>query len=347
MSSTFLGCGPALALAPVVLSCAVFAAPITHPAQMSSCAEVVNFDSLSQGPLGNLYQDKGASFTATRGLSIIDISAIFPNNRVFTQGRTLWPCESENGCAPNFAAIRISFDAPVTEVGLGWFDPNFAGNTLRAYDARGGLLESAEPALFPPATGGEAFIGIRRGAAEIAYVDVVPASGADVFTIDNVHFAGTPVITQQPSNVTSCLLGAVTLRAAAAGAGTLQWQWFKNGQPIADDDRISGSQSPALRFRRTAFSDDGSYTCQVSTACGSASTLPITLQVCAANVDDGSGTGICDGGVTIDDLLFFIFLYERGDTRADVDDGTATGTQDGGVTIDDLIFYLARYEAGC
>ena len=50
------------------------------------------------------------------------------------------------------------------ELGLGWFDPNFEGNILRAYDARGGLLESANPALFPPSTGGEAFIGIRRGA---------------------------------------------------------------------------------------------------------------------------------------------------------------------------------------
>ena len=33
--------------------------------------------------------------------------------------------------------------------------------------------------------------------------------------------------------------------------------------------------------------------------------------------------------------------------RADVDDGTATGTPDGGVTIDDLLYYLQRFEAGC
>lgn len=32
---------------------------------------------------------------------------------------------------------------------------------------------------------------------------------------------------------------------------------------------------------------------------------------------------------------------------ADVDDGTGTGTPDGGVTIDDLLYYLARFNAGC
>ena len=32
---------------------------------------------------------------------------------------------------------------------------------------------------------------------------------------------------------------------------------------------------------------------------------------------------------------------------ADVDDGSGTGAQDGGVGIEDLLYYLARYVAGC
>lgn len=32
---------------------------------------------------------------------------------------------------------------------------------------------------------------------------------------------------------------------------------------------------------------------------------------------------------------------------ADMDDGSGTGTSDGGVTIDDLLYYLARFDAGC
>jgi hypothetical protein len=68
---------------------------------------------------------------------------------------------------------------------------------------------------------------------------------------------------------------------------------------------------------------------------------------CAADVDDGSGTGTPDGGVTIDDLLYYLFAFEAGDLNSDVDDGSGTGTPDGGVTIDDLLFYLTRFVAGC
>ncbi len=68
---------------------------------------------------------------------------------------------------------------------------------------------------------------------------------------------------------------------------------------------------------------------------------------CAADVDDGSGTGTPDGGVTVDDLLYYLVLFENGDTRADVDDGSGTGTPDSGVTIDDLLYFLVRFEMGC
>jgi hypothetical protein len=68
---------------------------------------------------------------------------------------------------------------------------------------------------------------------------------------------------------------------------------------------------------------------------------------CIADVDDGTGTGTPDCGITIDDLLFFLGVFETGLLAADVDDGSGTGTPDGGVTIDDLLYYLVRFEAGC
>ncbi len=68
---------------------------------------------------------------------------------------------------------------------------------------------------------------------------------------------------------------------------------------------------------------------------------------CVADVDDGSGTGTPDGGVTIVDLLYYLVLFDSGDIRADVDDGSGTGTPDGGVTIDDLLYFLVRFDAGC
>ena len=63
--------------------------------------------------------------------------------------------------------------------------------------------------------------------------------------------------------------------------------------------------------------------------------------------DDGSGSGTPDGGIDINDLLFFLGKYEAGDITADLDDGGGTGTPDGGVDINDLLFFLAHYEGGC
>lgn len=68
---------------------------------------------------------------------------------------------------------------------------------------------------------------------------------------------------------------------------------------------------------------------------------------CPVDLDDGSGAGTCDGGVDVNDLLYFLTQYEAGDAAVDLDDGSGSGTADGGVDINDLLFFLAHYEAGC
>ena len=83
----------------------------------------------------------------------------------------------------------------------------------------------------------------------------------------------------------------------------------------------------------------------------STGTIDVTFRTniagCVADVDDGSASGVMDGGVTIDDLLYYLAIFNTGNVCADVDDGTATGSRDGGVTIDDLLYYLARFNGGC
>jgi hypothetical protein len=79
----------------------------------------------------------------------------------------------------------------------------------------------------------------------------------------------------------------------------------------------------------------------------SAGFWPGTALDCLADTDDGSFSGVPDGGVTIDDLLYYLFIFEQGLLAADLDDGSSTGTPDSGVTIDDLLYFLIRFEAGC
>lgn len=68
---------------------------------------------------------------------------------------------------------------------------------------------------------------------------------------------------------------------------------------------------------------------------------------CVADVDDGTFTGVADGGVTVDDLIYYLEIFAQGLPGADVDDGSGTGRVDCGVTVDDLLFFLQRFEAGC
>lgn len=80
---------------------------------------------------------------------------------------------------------------------------------------------------------------------------------------------------------------------------------------------------------------------------GSGITVYLDPPRCVTDIDDGSGSGTPDGGVTIDDLLYYLLLFGDGDARADLDDGSGTGSPDGGVTIEDLLFFLARFDLGC
>lgn len=68
---------------------------------------------------------------------------------------------------------------------------------------------------------------------------------------------------------------------------------------------------------------------------------------CPADVDDGSGMGRRDGGVTVEDLAYYLDRYFTGTLEADMDDGSGAGQLDDGVTIDDLLFFLSHYAAGC
>jgi hypothetical protein len=77
--------------------------------------------------------------------------------------------------------------------------------------------------------------------------------------------------------------------------------------------------------------------------------LLFTGSCCPADLDNGSGTGTQDGGVDINDLLYFLSNFESGSANADLDnDGEpSVGTPDGGVDINDLLFFLSRFESGC
>lgn len=115
--------------------------------------------------------------------------------------------------------------------------------------------------------------------------------------------------------------------------------------PIACNDNNTLCGNAASLF----FSaEQGSqYLIRVGGRAGASGSGTLAITGCPADIDDGSGTGRRDGGVTIEDLTYYISIYVRGARAADVDDGSGQGIRDGGVTIEDLLYFLGAYEQGC
>ncbi len=68
------------------------------------------------------------------------------------------------------------------------------------------------------------------------------------------------------------------LRATAAGPG-LTFRWHRDGQPLSDDDRRSGTHKATLTIRQCGAEDSGTYTCVACLSSLELSTLPATLAV--------------------------------------------------------------------
>lgn len=72
---------------------------------------------------------------------------------------------------------------------------------------------------------------------------------------------------------------------------------------------------------------------------------------CPADLDNGSGIGIRDQGVDVNDLLYFLAKFEEGNPAADLVGGPCACPDcvcpDGAVDVQDLLFFLRHYERGC
>jgi spore coat protein A len=138
-----------------------------------------------------------------------------------------------------------------------------------------------------------------------------------------------------------------------------KYEWYKAGSPtgtppLADGptgngSTIAGATTQFLTIFGCKEADEGAYYCVITDACGVVRTTQqgVLTVACPADLDDGLGRGTPDGGVDINDLLYFLAQFQGGEPGADLDDGSGTGTPDGGVDINDLLYFLDHFEGGC
>ncbi len=163
-----------------------------------------------------------------------------------------------------------------------------------------------------------------------------------------------PTIARGPSSAAARAGATLAFSIVPDSTPGVEFRWRRHAVPLSEGVPLAGGTiptgvtTPILTLHAVRGFDAGEFDCVSTNPCGTATSVTATLTVlCPADLDDGSGNGVPDGGVDINDLLYFIAQYEAGNVAVDLDDGSGTGTPDGAVDPNDLLFFLSHYEPGC
>jgi hypothetical protein len=162
------------------------AEPLTSPSQLSPGNSLITFAGRAVGPIGVAPTIQCVQFSSPQGMSIVDLSTQ-PYVGPLVGGAAIHPLPGPIGSGL-YVNTSIVFDPPVSEVGLGWWDPNVAGGVLRVFNLSTQLLEEIAVPVHPPGGGGASFVGIRRPTREIALAVVFPGAANDTYALDNISF---------------------------------------------------------------------------------------------------------------------------------------------------------------
>lgn len=109
-----------------------------------------------------------------------------------------------------------------------------------------------------------------------------------------------PLITRQPSSQARLPGGTATFEVGATGTGTLQFQWFFNGNPI------TGATASSLSFPVSSEANAGSYVCTVTdTVHGTATSAYAILGVPTAGLGQPQGQVPTVGALEVGEIARF------------------------------------------
>jgi hypothetical protein len=131
---------------------------------------------------------------------------------------------------------------------------------------------------------------------------VTNSSGSTNSNAANLTLKLATAITQHPQSQTILAGNSATFAVAAAGEGTLSYQWQKDVANITNGAHYAGSTTTTLTISSADSSDAANYRCVVTGGCGNATSNQATLTVSAAVVPADLDH---DGDVDQDDFSLF------------------------------------------
>ena len=112
-------------------------------------------------------------------------------------------------------------------------------------------------------------------------------------------------ISTPPAAQTAVVGNTVTFSVTATGEG-LSYQWRKDEVNLADDTRISGSQTPTLTITNVSIDDAGSYTVVITNLAGDVTSTPVDLtvdnEVAVSDIHVTKGVSVINNGTSTVDF---------------------------------------------
>ena len=114
-------------------------------------------------------------------------------------------------------------------------------------------------------------------------LDITGTCGSVTSTTSVLTVTSSVSITMQPTDVNACLGQPANFDLTATGP-SLTYQWKKNGVDMVDGGSISGATTSSVVFSPIAAADANTYTCVVSSSCGTSVTSNVVTMTVGAGV---------------------------------------------------------------
>lgn len=227
--------------------------PLTNGGSISGAnTSTLNINPINLSDAGNDYYcvisgDCSPSITT-------NLSTIIVNEQIIIQTQ---PAISQSTCLNNSATFSVV--ASGTNLTYQWYKGGFP-----LVDNASITGSNNDTLIINPVTisdAGNDYYCIISGASPCSSVT---SNSSELIINDNPSYTSQPILSQA-----ICAGSNASISVNAIG-GTINYQWYKNGNPLTDSGNISGSQTNILIINPVSSSDASTnYYCEIYNSCGS------------------------------------------------------------------------------